>query len=285
MTTIAWLCGVGIGAAVLLAVSGLRRTPDPLTARSGRRGTILSPELTRRIALGTLGAAVLGLLTGWPVAGAAGAVGGYFATEILSPTKRRQYPIERTEAVAEWTEQLRDTMAGAAGLSQAIAATAPLAPDPIRAEVSAIASRARREPLTPLLRELAERLSDPTADLVVSALCLAASGEAQDLGEVLSSLASAARDDATMRRFVDASRARTRSAVRIITAIALVSLVALLIFGSGYLEPYSSLTGQLVLCIVLACYGGGIALLARMGAETSPERFLVSSHRAEGVTR
>jgi Flp pilus assembly protein TadB len=105
-------------------------------------------------------------------------------------------------------------------------------------------------------------------------LVLAASGEAQDLGDVLSQVATSARDDATMRRYVDASRARTRTAIRTITAIALLTLVGLLVLGHGYLHPYSSTTGQLVLAVVLACYATGIFVLNRMGRETPPERLL-----------
>ncbi|HAM01875.1 MAG TPA: hypothetical protein DCQ30_06555 [Acidimicrobiaceae bacterium] len=203
-----------------------------------------------------------------------GATMGFFLMELVSPQGARHAPIEMTEAIAVWTEQLRDTMAAAAGLQHAIVATAPLAPPTIRPGIERAAMAAAREPLPDVLRQLASDLADPTADLVVTALVLAASGDAQDLGEVLSTIASSARDDAIMRRHVDASRARTRTAVRTITAIALFTLVGLLTVGHGYLRPYSTAKGQLVLALVLACYGAGVAVLHRMARERPVDRIL-----------
>ena len=284
MSILAWLVGVGLAGSVLLAVSGLRPSA-PVTSRPNlRRTPSLPADLPRRLLTASAGAVLLGLITGWPVAGLAGAVGGYFLSELISPRAERQAPIERTEAVAEWTEQLRDTMAAAAGLGQAIIATAPLAPAPIRAEVGALAARAGRERLVPLLGELGEALADPTADLVITALSLAAAGEGQDLGEVLSALAVSARDDATMRRYVDASRARTRTAVRIVTTVALASLAGLFVFGRSYLAPYSTAGGQVVLGIVLACYGVGVAILNHMAVGSAPDRLLARASLPDSAT-
>lgn len=275
MTTVTWCCGVGLVAALVLACSGMRsQTATPPRSLRFGRPVARPADFTGRLLLAVAGATALGLVTKWPVAALGGAVMGYFAKELLSPKLVRQAPIERTEAIAVWTEQLRDTMAAAAGLQQAIVVTAPLAPEPIRTEVSRAATSAARQPLGPVLLRLADELADPTADLVVTALVLAAAGEAQDLGEVLSTIASSARDDATMRRYVDASRARNRTAVRSITVIALLTLTALLVFGHGYLHPYSSLAGQLILAVVFACYGLGVAMLHRMGREKPVERIL-----------
>lgn len=49
------------------------------------------------------------------------------ALRALGGGAERRAFIRRTEAVAAWTERVRDTMAGAAGLEEAIVATAPVA--------------------------------------------------------------------------------------------------------------------------------------------------------------
>lgn len=285
MSALAWCCGVGLVAAILLAWSGLHPVPSAPTPIRRVARVHRPSDLAERIALGAAGALVFGLATGWPVAAIGGAVLGVFAREVLAPQRIREVPIERTEAIAGWAEQLRDTMAGAAGLQEAIVATAPLAPRPIRGPVEVMARRTAREPLAPLLVELADELSDPTADLVCSALVLAASGDGQDLGEVLSGLAESARDEATMRRFVDASRARTRTAVRAITAITVISVLLLFLFAHPYLQPYGSFTGQVVLGVVFGCYGAGIALLVKMSRERPPERLLSLERQASGGPR
>lgn len=285
MTGLALACGLGLAAALLIGLDGVRHArPDPPSAkgrsrvgtgtrpgtRRGRRPDHLAPRLATAVAAAVL----LGVVTRWPVAGVAGGVSGFFGRELLSPRASRQAPIERTEAVAAWTEQLRDTMAAAAGLQQAIVATAPICPPVVREAVGRAAASASRQPLVPVLLRLAEDLADPTADLVVTALVLAASGEGQDLGSVLSTVAAAAREDAVMRRHVDASRARTRTAVRAISLIALVTILGLLVVGHGYLRPYSTVPGQVVLAIVLTFYGLGVALLHRMGRDKAVDRFL-----------
>jgi len=280
VTLVALTCGLGFAGSVLVALQGLRPNPSPGGSSRSKAGqtqalpSAHSAHSVQRVAAAVLGATLLGILTGWPVAALAGGAAGFFATALLSPRAARQAPIEKTEAVAVWTEQLRDTMAAAAGLQQAIVATAPLSPLLVREPVGRAAAAAAREPLVPVLLRLAEDLSDPTADLVVTALVLAASGEGQDLGAVLSTVASAARDDAVMRRHVDASRARTRTAVRTITGIALFTLLGLLVVGHGYLKPYSTVSGQFVLAMILGVYGLGVALLHRMGRDKPADRFL-----------
>lgn len=278
MTALAMTCGLGMAGAVLLALQGLHRRRVPSTRRSAmsafRDRSGLPDRWTGRAVAAVVTGTSLGILTGWPVVAVAGGAAGFFGQELLSPRGARQASIERTEAVSVWAEQLRDTMAAAAGLQQAIVATAPLSPLLVREAVGRASIAAAREPLVPVLLKLADDLADPTADLVVTALVLAASGDGQDLGAVLSTVATAARDDAVMRRQVDASRARTRTAVRTITAIALLTLLGLLLAGHGYLRPYSTVSGQLVLATVLGFYGSGVALLHRMGRDKPTERFL-----------
>ena len=116
------------------------------------------------------------------------------------PTGPETGPVARIEGIAGWTEKLRDTPAAADGLEQAILATAPLSPEAMREQVTALAGRlATRVRLDGALRDFAAEVADPVADLVVAALMLAADQQARGLGELLSSLAASARPPAAMR--------------------------------------------------------------------------------------
>src|SRR4029079_10456738 len=119
---------------------------------------------------------VVGLVTRWPVGGilAAALAGGWHT--LFGQRSSSGSEIARIEAVASWTEMLRDTMAAASGLEQAITTTAPIAPAPIRREVVDLAARleSREVTLEGGLPALADALGDPTADLVVAALVSAA---------------------------------------------------------------------------------------------------------------
>ena len=285
MTAVMLFAGAGIGLGLLLIGWGLHPVPrstggvGPPVAPAGTRRRIadLGPRLLR----GAAGAAVAALVTRWPVGALGGFAFGFFASELFATRTRRAAETERTAAIATWTEMLRDTMAAAAGLEQAIITTAPIAPEPIRSEVQAMVTQLQRERLGVALAAFADRLGDPTSDLVVSALTLAASGEAQDLGELLGSLSAAARDNAAMRLKVDASRARIRTSVRIITMVTVGMATLLVLLSRSYLKPFDSATGQIVLVAVFACFGSALWWLAAMSRYVAPERFLVTSRKPD----
>jgi Flp pilus assembly protein TadB len=278
MTAVALLLGTGIGVGILLIVASVRSVPNPDESPPvAHRVAERFPHLGTRAALAAFTALFAALLTRWPVGVLAGAAAGFFARDLFTSRGQQRQQTDRTEAIASWTEMLRDTMAAAAGLEQAIITTAPLAPAAIRPEIGGLVTRLQRERLGPALAAFGEDLADPTADLVVSALTLAASGEAQELGELLASLASAARDSATMRIRVDATRARTRTSVRIITGVTVGMALLLVVLNRSYLTPFNSATGQTVLLAVFACFGGAFMWLASMAHYIEPERFLARS--------
>jgi hypothetical protein len=200
---------------------------------------------------------------------------GYGAPWLFSGASAARAAVGHIEAIAGWAEMLRDTMAGAAGLEQAIVATAALAPAPLRAEVVALAVRLERERLVPALRAFADEVADPTCDLVVAALVLAAEHQAQRLGELLGSLAQAARDQATMRLRVEAGRARVRTSVKVIVGATGGLVLGLALLNRGYLAPYGSALGQLVLLLVGGVFAAALSWLARMTRSATVDRFLV----------
>ena len=272
------LLGGGIGAGILLIAAAVRpRIPvdadavhEPVLTGLARR----FPNLGTRVGCAAAAGLVLALVTRWPVGVVAGVALGFFARDLFAGRTQQRHQTDHTEAIASWTEMLRDTMAAAAGLEQAIITTAPLAPAAIRPEVGGLVTRLQRERLGPALAAFGDDLGDPTADLVVSALTLAASGEAQELGELLASLAAAARDSATMRLKVDATRARTRTSVRIITIVTIGMALLLMVLNRTYLTPFDSVTGQIVLLGVFGCFGAAFLWLASMARYVAPERFL-----------
>jgi Flp pilus assembly protein TadB len=173
--------------------------------------------------------------------------------------------IDRLEAIAAWTEMLRDTLAGAAGLTQALTATAPIAPRPIRPQMAALVARLHAGvPVVAALVQLADDLDDPAADTVVACLVLAASERAQRLAELLGALAATTREEVAMRLGVEAARASARTSVRMITGFSFGMLGLMAVFARSYLSPYRTANGQLVLAVVGCIYGLGLWLMAVM---------------------
>lgn len=285
MTALAALCGAGVGLGLLLVIAGWRGIDLPRPMRRVDRRKVERANL--RIGLAVGAAVVVGAATGWPVGALLAALAGLGAPGLLTGAKGGSLAVGRIEAIAGWAEMLRDTMAGAAGLEQAIVATATVAPLPIRAEVVTLAVRLEGERLALALRAFADEVADPTCDLVVAALTLAAEHQAQRLGELLGSLAQAARDQATMRLRVEAGRARTRTSVRLIVGATGGLALGLAVLNRGYLAPYDTAVGQLVLLLVGAVFAAAFMWLARMTRPVSVERFLGKSHEfnnSEGST-
>ncbi len=279
MSALAGLCGAGVGLGAVLVVAGWRGIDLPRPTRRLDRRRVERANL--RIGLAVGAAVVVGAATGWPVGAALAGLAGWGAPSLLGGAHRHQAAVGRIEAIAGWAEMLRDTMAGSAGLEQAIVATATVVPLAIRAEVATLAVRLEGERLAPALRAFADEVADPTCDLVVAALVLAAEHQAQRLGELLGSLAAAARDQATMRLRVEAGRARTRTSVKVIVGATGALVAGLALFNRGYLAPYDTATGQLVLVLVGAVFATAFVWLARMTRPVTVERFLA---RDDGFT-
>ncbi len=108
----------------------------------------------------------------------------------------------------------------------------------------------------------------------MAALVTAAQREARDLVPLLGSLARSTRAEAEMRMRIHASRARLRTAVRVIVGSLGVFAGGLILFNPRYLEPYRTVTGQLVLLLVAAILVGAYVLMQRMARLQSPDRFL-----------
>jgi tight adherence protein B len=266
------MAGTGLSG---LATWALRRdreetTPDALGILRGRlpKGNIRM--IVPALIVGALSVA----LTGWPVAAILGALATLSILRAFQG-ERRGHTVSRIEAIATWTELLRDTLVASAGLAQAIVACAQVAPREVRAEASRLADRiSSGVAMNSALRSFADEVDDASADLVVCALVLATDARTQRLGDLLSALAESIRDEVAMRLRVEASRASARSSVRTIVVFSIGFAVVLALIARSYLAPFHSATGQVVLVAVAGLYGAGIWLMARLVRTPPPARLL-----------
>jgi len=263
------LLGMLVGAGLVVTVGALRGH-EPLD-----RSRLPSTQRPwRRWALAALVGLLVGLVTGWPVTALFGVVGVVWLPRLFG-RPQGYASAERLEAVATWTEMLRDTIAGAAGLNQALIATAPLAPPALRASLETLATRLEAGiPTGRALRALASEVADPAVDVVVAALVLATEQRAGRLGELLSALAETTRREVAMRLRVEARRASSFSSMRIVAGFSLAFAGGLVLFARSFLAPYGSALGQLVLLVVGAIFGLGLWLMARLVRPPAGERFL-----------
>ncbi|MFC5268243.1 type II secretion system F family protein [Kribbella qitaiheensis] len=279
-TLMALLCGAVVGGGLLLLVIAIRGTaPKEATPSLFKRGSSVESR-KQLIRLGTglgVGLVVL-VVTRWLVLAAALGLLAALADRFFGGTGEERRAIERLEALATWTEALRDTIAGAVGLEQAIPATALNAAPAIKPGLNLLVDRLRiREPLPSALMRFADDLDDPSADLIVAALVLNARLRGPGLREVLSALADSAREELDVRRKVAAERRSTRRSVQVVVAITLLVAAALILFNPTYVAPYTSFIGQFVLFIVIALYAVGLVWLRKLAKIEVPDRFLIRS--------
>jgi Flp pilus assembly protein TadB len=270
---VALALGAGIGLGVLLVGAGVRGR-QVLPAASARHDVGLSPRRLLALATAMLGGFVALALTGWPVAGAVTAIAVILAPRLLSTGNEHRREIALVEAIASWAEMVRDTIAAAAGLEQAVAATETIAPAPLADAVAGLAHRMQFEPLPAALRQFADEVDHPTCDFVVAALVIAAEKEARDLGPLLGQLAECARDEARMHTRVWVDRAKTRTSVRVIAVCVVAFAAGLLLFSRRYLEPYDTVGGQLMLVAIAGLFAGSLVGMQRLGRISLPERFV-----------
>jgi tight adherence protein B len=270
---IAFVLGAGIGLGVFVVALGALGRPV-FTTGSRHRTRAMSPSAIGLAAAAVAGGLVVYGLTGWLVGGGLAAVGILAAPRLWSGRADHQREIARVEAVASWAEMLRDTMAGAAALEQAIVATGPIAPEPIAGPVARLAVHLEIEPLPAALRWFADEVDHPTCDFVVAALVIAAEKEARDLGPLLGQLALCARDEAKMRTRIWIERAKTRTSVKVIAGCVLLFAGGLLVFSRSYLEPYDRPAGQAVLLAIGALFAASLVGMERMARIQAPERFV-----------
>jgi tight adherence protein B len=277
------LAGIGLWLAIGAIVGWqLLPTRQQIAVKVDR----LQQTLTR-FGLAALIAVAALVVTGWPVAAAFAAGGTVLAPRLLGGTRARQAAIDKTEAIASWAESVRDTMAAAAGLEEALTATAVAPPAAIAPEVRRLAERLRHQRLTDALAAFGEELDHPSSDLVVAALTIAARMEAVDLGSLLSRLAVSIRDDATMRVKVEVGRQRLRTSAKIILGSVAATVVMLMVLNRSYLDAYDTALGQAMLAVVGAVFAGGSWLMAKMSDIDLPERFVprTTSDLRQGTSR
>jgi hypothetical protein len=267
--------GVGI-----LGMARLARGHDLLPPRTvGRRHR--SQWLDPRWATAALAAGLLVLVvTRWPAVALLAAALVVTGPRLAGGGARERRAVAKLEALAVWTETLRDIAKTASGLEAAIPRTLPSVPDLLERPVRHLTYRlSGYVPLPEALSLFADDVDDPGADMVVAALSLNARQRAGSLVRVLSTLARTTRAELDMRRTILHERNAVRRQAKQVAALALLLVVAQAVLSPQFVAPYGTGVGQVVLTVLAAAYLG-LVLRLRALAEPEPEpRFLTTTDR------
>lgn len=261
------------GAGLLLLVVAIRGLPRKHSqAGPGKAERWLREVLGWRGALALVLGALTLAATGWLVAGL-GVAALALGWRSLGGAVSERRAMARLEGLAVWTESLRDTIAGAVGLEQAIPASLRVAALTLRGPLENLVDRLHtRVPMAEALRRFADELDDPSADLIIAALIINARLRGPGLRDLLGALSASVREELDMRRKVGAERRSTRRSVQIVVGISVGLALSMAIFNHSYVHVYDSPAGQFVLVFVVALYAAGFLWLRKLANFDSPER-------------
>jgi len=212
--------------------------------------------------------------TSWPVGGLWTFVGVLSIPLLRGSGPKAEDEIAKVEAIATWSEQIRDTMNAAAGLQQSLIATAVNGPVVIQQELNSFARRAPRGDLSAALNQLGIDLDHPAADLVVAGLVSATELDAGRLVPLLDRLASSIRDEAHMRVRIEVSRARVRTSMKIVGFFVCATVLLMVLVGKELLRGYSSASGQIWLMVVGLVVVVAVWSTRKLAEIPQPERFV-----------
>lgn len=271
------VAGALVTAGLLVLTVGVMRRPERLPAPTRRARTSSLPRVSRRtralLLAGTGAGALVAVLTGWFVAIVLvpAAVAGLPVLLSAPPADKE---VARLEAMEEWVRSLSGVLTAGVGLEQALMSSLRSTPEPIRPEVSRLVGRLRaRWDTQTALRALADDLDDATGDLIVANLLLGARRRGAGLATVLHALAESVAADVAARREIEADRAKPRTTARLITLITIGALAFLALSG-GYIAPFGTPVGQVLLVVLLTCYAAVLAWMQVMARGRPLPRFI-----------
>lgn len=291
MLLLAGVSGALIVAGLVVAVAALVPSdapPRPPLARRSRRwravrsaGDGQSLAGRRRLQLQWAAAAAAGsgvwVASGWPVGGAAVAVTLVGVPWLLRQFSAANAQIDRLEALQEWVRRTSDVIAAGGGLEQTLIRSARTAPTPIRGQVQTLTARLQaRWPTQRALLAFADDLDDAAGDLVVAALMLGAELRGPGLARVLTELARSLTEEVTMRRKIEADRAKPRANARWLLLITF-GAVAVAALNGDYITPYGTPVGQLALAAIAGMIAGCLLWMRKLTLSPPTPRFLVDS--------
>jgi hypothetical protein len=271
----------------LVVVLGVVVAVVPSTAAPMGR---VSADTARTVGLRTVVALAAGsvvfLVSGWAIPGLVVAAGTFWvAGGLLRRARSSTAEIARLDALASWTENVRDVLMAGEQPIGAITSTVASCQPVIRPHVRRLAAGLGRQEPEVVFRRFADDLDDPVADLVAAGLSIAIRRGARTV-PVLTSLAEQTRQQVDRRRLVEAERAPTRREVQALTLIMSLLILGLLVFGrSEYLDSYDTVGGQTFLAVALGLYAALIVRVQRLAAFPRPSRFLTSAVQPRTVPR
>jgi hypothetical protein len=214
-------------------------------------------------------AVIAGLLawaaTGWPVAGAWAAIGGWAGPILVRRDRVRAAETARLDGWATWVGLIGGQLAGQASLAESLLGACQRAPAVLAADVRPLGDALAVVPLDEALSAWgADRAESAELRQVALVLGLAAAGAGGHVSQVLAQLGGQLRARAASARRVERERRRIRLAGRAAAGVAAAWMLAGARLDHSLFGVYSDPAGQILLAVLLGVVAAGLWGLARL---------------------
>lgn len=265
----------------------------PSLTRGTRRGRALSSKEKQTLLAGLAVGVVVVIATRNLVFAVIAGAAVVLWPMVAGGGKAERAALTKLEALAQWTESLRDLAQKGAGLESVIPKTVDTASDVLLPPLRLMSRRLSvKVPLPEALSRFADEVDESSADMVVAALALAARQRKGKLSDVLSALSLSLRDELEQRTKVMRERNVVRREAAQVAVMTAVLVIAASLFSPQSLPEGESGTAAQLLPLVLAVAYLYVFSRVRKLAEPEPTpRFLSSasdvleaaSYRPKGV--
>lgn len=284
MNWLAGLAGAAMVAGLMLVGAGLRGTTAPprrqtvsrrVRALLAQPGTHRSRRRRAELAAAAGAGLLVLLISGLPVPAVVSAAVVAGIPALLRSVAGAQAEIDRLEALQTWVRRLSDLLTTNSELTKTLTESARSAPPALAEPLSDLAVRLESGwSFEPALRALADDLGSATGDKVVAALILGMRDRGGGLAEVLTRLADTIAHDVSTRRSIESDREKPRATARLVIWITFGVAAGMAVFNPGFLTPYSTSLGQVVLALICLYMAGCLMWLRKLAANPAEPRFL-----------
>ncbi|WP_432137095.1 type II secretion system F family protein [Streptomyces sp. bgisy154] len=201
---------------------------------------------------------------------------------LLNTSGSGKSQIDKLEAIEEWVRRMSDIHTVGVSLEATIQRSLETVPKAIREEVQLLVSRQQAGWVPQdAYRAFADDLNDSMVDEVAALLILHVEDRGSGLSKAMRELADALQHEVLARREVEADRQKPRTNDRWVTIFCL-GIFGITAFSGTYVEPYNTLTGQLVLAFVAVAFVLVKIWMRRMAVLEPAPRFLSPADRSGG---
>lgn len=218
--------------------------------------------------------------TRWPAAALFGVIVGWVGPDVSASFSQKKKSLAQIEAYESWVSQLAHLIRSGNHVVGALKLSLGGAPEAIKEDVSILIAQTEIIGSVPALDQFAERSRSPYADQIVLGLRVAYESGTK-VAEVFNDLDDVFKNEIDITKRAESSRQLANTQILLSLGISFALVVLLVIINRGYLEPFDTLTGQVVMVIAASLFSGALFVVRQYSIVGIRSRLIVDKSYLE----